>query len=575
MKQSTALQILKQGHCVFLTGQAGSGKTYLLNQYIRYLREHHIGVAITASTGIASTHMNGMTIHSWSGIGIKDALEVSDFKRLQDKDGFVERIKSVQVLIIDEVSMLHARQLDLVDEVLRHFRQDERAFGGLQVVLSGDFFQLPPIGVKGETNKDKFAFMSKVWIHLANSKKEGVPTLKICYLHEQHRQKGSPNTEHSLTLSAILNQIRTQSVSQQAIETLLTTKHHAIDDNCTRLYTHNSNVDNINQEELAKLAAKEHIYEALTDGDKQLVETLKKSVRAPKTLTLKVGAKVMFVKNSTTNEIYNGMLGEVVGFVKVDDKPVRLPQIKLGDGRQLVVHFEEWRIDDEEGAPLATYSQLPLCLAWAMTVHKSQGMTLTAAKIDLSKTFELGQGYVALSRVKSLAGLKLLGLNHKSLLLDEFARAADRRFLALSDECESWLDGLGDKDIKLAQKQFIKRCGGFDAPKPTKNPLKTSTHQTLALIKEGKTINEMAANRSLAKSTIIEHIKTLIEQNQLKSKDIAYLAPDSQITDKVAKAVDKLQTLGEFKDGIRLRPLYDELRQALDYETIRLCLLFI
>lgn len=475
--------------------------------------------------------------------------------------------------------MLHARQLDLVDEILRHFRQENKVFGGVQVILSGDFFQLPPVGAKGETNREKFAFMSKAWIELANTKIDGMPALKICYLHEQHRQKDSSDTEHSLALSTILNQIRTQKISQQAIDTLLATKHHAIDDNCTRLYTHNSNVDHINQEELAKLTTKEYTYEALTDGDKQLIETLKKSVRAPKTLTLKVGAKVMFVKNSTTNETYNGMLGEVVAFVKVDDRPVRLPQVKLGNGRQLVVNFEEWRIDDEQGVPLATYSQLPLCLAWAMTVHKSQGMTLTAAKIDLSKTFELGQGYVALSRVKSLSGLKLLGLNHKSLLLDEFARVADRRFLALSDECESWLDGLDDKDIKFAQKQFIKRCGGIvSAPKLTKNPPKTSTvstHQTLALIKEGKTLDEMAAKRSLAKSTIIEHIKVLIEKNQIKPKNIAYLAPKAQIIDDVAKAVDKLQKLGEFKDGVKLRPIYDELRQTLSYETIRLCLLFI
>lgn len=580
MKQSTALQILKQGHCVFLTGQAGAGKTYLLNQYIAYLREHNIPVAITASTGIASTHMNGMTIHSWSGIGIKDSMEVADFRRLQDKEGFVDRIKSVQVLIIDEVSMLHARQLDLVDEVLRHFRDDARAFGGVQVVLSGDFFQLPPIGTKGETNRDKFAFMSKVWIHLANTKIEGMPALKICYLHEQHRQKEAKTSEHSaLSLNDILNQIRNQTISQHAIDTLIGTKNNTIGDNRTRLYTHNINVDKINQEELTKLETAIHVYEAITEGDALLIEALKKNVRAPKTLTLKVGAKVMFIKNSTGSETYNGMLGEVVAFVKVDSGPMSLPQVKLSDGRKLIVNFEEWSIDNEEGMPLATYVQLPLCLAWAMTIHKSQGMTLESAEIDLSKTFELGQGYVALSRIKSLSGLKLLGLNHKSLLLDDFARAGNKRFLTLSADCEKWFDGLSDDEIRLTKEQFIKRCGGFVngsksviLPKPL--IASSSCKETLTLLKKGKSIDEMANKRSLAKSTILEHIKALVEQNQVNLDDMLHLTPQPEVLSQVVEAVAKLQEQGEFVQGIKLRLIYDELRETVSYETIRLCLLF-
>ncbi len=163
MKQTTALNILKTGQNVFLTGQAGAGKTYVLNQYIHYLRVRGVSVAITASTGIASTHMNGMTIHAWSGMGIKDSFTDEDFKRLKSRQNVVDRLKNAKVLIVDEISMLHAKQVDLLDEILRKIRLDNAAFGGMQVIFSGDFFQLPPVGSKGESNKEKFAFMAKAW----------------------------------------------------------------------------------------------------------------------------------------------------------------------------------------------------------------------------------------------------------------------------------------------------------------------------------------------------------------------------------------------------------------------------
>ena len=155
MKQETALAILKTGQNVFLTGQAGAGKTYVLNQYIEYLRVRQIPVAVTASTGIASTHMNGMTVHAWSGIGIQNEFEKVNLQRLAARDEYLERIKNTKVLIIDEISMLHSKQVDTINQVLKYFRKNEMPFGGVQVIFSGDFFQLPPIGDKGETSKEK------------------------------------------------------------------------------------------------------------------------------------------------------------------------------------------------------------------------------------------------------------------------------------------------------------------------------------------------------------------------------------------------------------------------------------
>ena len=389
MKQSTALNILKSGHNVFLTGSAGAGKTYTLNQYIHYLRARKVPVAITASTGIAATHMNGMTIHTWSGIGIKDSLDDDDLTWMFERKYLRNQIDKAEVLIIDE--MLHGKQLDMVNQVLKFFKQNNAPFGGLQVVVAGDFFQLPPVSKNKESNRDKFCFMSAAWQEAK---------FNICYLTEQHRQQDN-------VLNQILNQIRGQNVSEQSIQQLQATRNQALEADITRLFTHNVDVEQINQRHLASLDRDEKVFIAEVKGNDKLLQTLTANVRAPEKLVLKMGAKVMFVKNNMENGYINGTLGEIVGFV--DEQGQVLPKVKLRDGMRLIVAPETWSIDSDSGKALASYSQIPLCLAWAITVHKSQGMTLEAAEMDLSQTFEKGQGYVALSRLKSLDGLRLLG----------------------------------------------------------------------------------------------------------------------------------------------------------------------
>ena len=173
---------MKSGKNVFLTGSAGTGKTYVLNQYIRYLRSRRIPVSVTASTGIAATHLEGTTIHAWSGIGIRDQLSPRQLRDLKSKKYLQKHMEKTRVLVIDEISMLHGRQLDLVNRVIRSFKESEEPFGGIQLVLCGDFFQLPPIGEAQESSRDKFSFMSSSWLE-AN--------LSICYLTEQFRQSDS------------------------------------------------------------------------------------------------------------------------------------------------------------------------------------------------------------------------------------------------------------------------------------------------------------------------------------------------------------------------------------------------
>jgi len=569
MKQSTALNILKSGHNVFLTGSAGAGKTYTLNQYIHYLRARKVPVAITASTGIAATHMNGMTIHTWSGIGIKDSLNDDDLTWMFERKYLRNQIDKAEVLIIDEISMLHGKQLDMVNQVLKFFKQNNAPFGGLQVVVAGDFFQLPPVSKNKESNRDKFCFMSSAWQEAKFS---------ICYLTEQHRQQDN-------VLNQILNQIRVQNVSEQSIQQLQATRNQALEADITRLFTHNVDVEQINQRHLASLDRDEKVFIAEVKGNEKLLQTLTANVRAPEKLVLKMGAKVMFVKNNMENGYINGTLGEVVGFV--DEQGQVLPKVKLRDGMRLIVAPETWSIDSDSGKALASYSQIPLCLAWAITVHKSQGMTLEAAEMDLSQTFEKGQGYVALSRLKSLDGLRLLGLNDMALQLDSLAFKADQRFLALSAQAEQqW----ADRDAKTEHEQFIKRCGGSlikeDIEKYEKRLSKSvaknndtpTLEQSKALFLQGLSVAQISEARQLAPSTIITHLAKLAEQDS--QFDISRIKPNDDILQQVTKSYQQLLAENadeNFNDDgtVKLRPIHESLNKTLGYDVIRLALVFV
>ena len=340
MIQREALDILKTGVNIFITGPAGSGKTHVVNQYIAYLREHGVPVGITASTGIAATHMGGMTIHSWSGIGVKDDLTEHDLESISEKAQLRKRMQETKVLIIDEVSMLHHFRLDLIDQVLKHVRKSEKPFGGVQVVLCGDFFQLPPVSRYGD-RETHFIYRSKAW-------HDG--TFTVCYLSENYRQVDD------ISLS-ILNEIRSGEVSDEAREHLRSrhnVRSELVDDEglpmveSTRLYTHNADVDAINERELGKVNSPECIYEMRSTGRKPLVEGLKKSCLAPEILRLRKGARVMCVKNNFESGYVNGTLGVVVSCApNADPVIVTAPNREHPQGERITIEQASWRIEDE------------------------------------------------------------------------------------------------------------------------------------------------------------------------------------------------------------------------------------
>ena len=560
MNQEKALAILKSGDNVFLTGSAGTGKTYVLNKYIQYLKARKVPVSITASTGIAATHLQGTTIHAWSGIGIKDSLSLRNLRDLRQKKYLKKHIEKTKVLIIDEISMLHKKQFDLVNEVLQFFRENEKAFGGIQVVLCGDFFQLPPIGSSGETNRDKFCFMSQSWLK-AN--------LSICYLTDQFRQTDSE-------LNDILNEIRQGKVSERSVALLQSTKDLIDTKEPTRLYTHNMDVDRINTAHIAEIKGRKKLFKAKVKGNLKLAETIKRSIMAPETLELKKDAKVMFVKNNYEKGYLNGSLGIVLRY---NDEGY--PVIQLNNGYEITAEPEDWRIEDETGKLLVSYVQVPLRLAWAITVHKSQGMTLDSAIMDLSKTFEKGQGYVALSRVKSMEGLQLKGFNTTALQVDGLALKADLRFQELSHETE---ESVEIEDLEIKAKEFIKKSGGVidkdeirenrkNLEKGKKVTKKSTYLITKQLIDKGHSLEDIVIERDLTYGTVATHLIKIA--SLYPETDLSNFKPDIKVLNKVKKA--RSQLLKEIEPGerISLKPIFDLLKGELTYDQIKMALVFI
>lgn len=566
MKQNEALALMKMGKNVFLTGEPGSGKTFLLNKYIAYLRELEVKIAVTASTGIAATHLQGVTIHSWSGIGVKDNIDEKELEEILKKQTIKRNYKKTKTLIIDEISMLHKHQLDMIDTISRHVLDPSKPFGGLQVILCGDFFQLPPVSSFLPSKEVEFAFEADAW-------KNG--NFNVCYLEEQHRQGDDP-------LLTVLKDIRSGTTGEHTKIPLRTRykKEPTGSTKATKLYARNINVDKINERELNNISADEKIFTMTATGIPALVNGLKKNCLAQEQLKLKKGAEVMFVKNHTSGQYVNGTRGIIIGFNKDEDWPI----VKTNDNKTIVAHPEEWKYEDNEVVH-ARITQVPLRLAWAITIHKSQGMTLDAAEMDLGDVFELGMGYVALSRVRSLDGLKLMNLNELALKVHPKILQYDKALREKSADSVEYLKTLSEvKKTENQGKTFIDR---FEAhaeeientqdKSEKRNIKKLKKNNELAtymitgqMLKENLSLEAIAEKRDISVNTILSHIEIL---HSLKQIDDTYL----QSLKKMIPDTDFDIIYSELmtsEDG-KLKTIYEKFKGKYSYKHIKIVRLFL
>lgn len=402
-QQKMILEACKSGRSIFFTGSAGTGKSFLLRKIISTLPPD--GTVATASTGVAACLIGGTTLHSFAGIGSGEA-------GLQRCYELASRAASSQIwrkckrLIIDEISMVDGDYFEKIEAVARYIRRNEKPFGGIQLILCGDFFQLPPVVKQdkfsrgafsqdsGSSNAMRFCFQTKAWNECIQNSYE---------LTVVHRQK------HPEFVS-ILNSVRIGRVTEDIHKRLAATSKQTIEVQgilATQLCSHTNDADLINQSKLNNLSGEEKVYHA-TDTDPHMTKQLDQQVQAPGKLTLKTGAQVMLLKNLNISEgLVNGARGVVIDFVQ------GYPLVKFKK-RELLVKPDKWSIKTP-GSVIVTRSQLPLKLAWAFSIHKSQGLTLDCVEMSLSKVFEAGQAYVALSRAQSLDSLRVLDFDDRQV----------------------------------------------------------------------------------------------------------------------------------------------------------------
>jgi ATP-dependent DNA helicase PIF1 len=382
------------GRNIFLTGPAGTGKSYCVNLLFKFLDLNSVFYGKTATTGVAALNIGGVTLHSWSGMGLAEENGMELLDRVKDNPKATSRIKNSKVLIIDEVSMAKSDLIDKLDIVCQYIRDKDKPFGGIQVVFVGDFMQLPP--VFKNASEEKFAFESQAWSD-AN--------VKTIHLTEIVRQHDEPH------FAKLLNEIRMGGASDYTM--LMDCIDRKFPDDGikpVKLYCKNIDVSKHNHDELKKLKGGSKYYHSSDTGGESWKQFFDKNCPAPTCLELKEGAQVILLTNlDVALGLVNGSVGTVL---KCYDNCV---DVQFACGPQ-IIETNKWEVKQNEydsltgmmkKVTLASRSQIPLKLAWSITIHKSQGSTLDRAEIDVSEAFAAGQVYVALSRVRNLRSLKI------------------------------------------------------------------------------------------------------------------------------------------------------------------------
>ncbi len=387
-EQYKILKLYSNGFSFFLTGQGGTGKSFVLKQIIENAHKElgQEAVAVTAPTGIAARNIAGQTIQSWAGVGLAKGTRYQLLDKVLASEEARARWMKCKFLVVDKVSLLSLNLFEKLEPIARRLKDTISPFGGIQLIFSGDFYQIPP-PVNENGQKPEFCFRSPMWARCLDFSTEISEVVRqsdskfVEFLNEI-RQGGNLSTHATNLLNSLTRPIK-WSKGEQIL----------------KLFALREDAEDENNKMLDLLPGEQRVFNAIDGG--QSKHNIDKKCPAPKTLRLKVGAPVMLIKNSPNFELVNGSIGIIEGFV------YNYPLVNFVDGRTIIVRENTWTVGEGQSITKATRRQLPLVLAWAITIHKCQGLTLSKAEISLSNLFVQGQAYVALSRVKTLNGIRV------------------------------------------------------------------------------------------------------------------------------------------------------------------------
>lgn len=392
-EQMRAMDVLASGENIFLTGGAGSGKSFLVREFRRSLNPKT--TPLLASTGAAAVLLEGRTFHSFFGLGIMEGGPAATLARGCEDPRLMQRLRGIEGFIIDEISMIPATALEVAEALARQAKGSQLPWGGLRVIAVGDFSQLPPVTRNGA--RREWAFLSPVW-----QATNFVPIV----LTQNHRVLDPEFLD-------ILAQVRRGQVSE-TVKEFLNLRVRENDESCKnpRLFPRRDQVEKYNQMELAQLPGEEKVFDSIYFGKDKAVDMMKKSGPIPERLVLKVGCRVLFAQNDPQKRWVNGTRGTVV------DISTEKITVEKETWRHVTVERSQFSILDAEGQNVASVINFPLVLGYATTIHKSQGATLDDLWVNLAQLWEPGQAYVALSRLRTGQGLKLLAWSPRSFLVD-------------------------------------------------------------------------------------------------------------------------------------------------------------